>query len=113
MSPHQQENKVPEDDPLKCHCGKWAKPTRLKIEGLDIRGWACSCGEQYLHPEDSPRLSALKKIQSSKLEATVTKTGNSIALRIPKAAADALALKVGEKLLLNFKRPKKLVFSAR
>lgn len=110
MSEYTLEGKKMGKDRLKCYCGKWAKPAKLKIEGLEVRGWRCGCGEEYLHPEDSLRVSALKKLQTEALKATVTMTGNSFALRIPKEAADVLALKVGEKLSVFFERPRKLVF---
>lgn len=47
---------------IKCYCGKWAKQAKLKIEGLTIDAWKCTCGEQFLSPQDSIKISAIKKL---------------------------------------------------
>lgn len=96
-------------DRLKCVCGKWAKPAQLRIEGLLLQGWKCaSCGEEYLSPQDSLRLSAYKQLQASPSQATVTKVGNSLAIRVKKEVVNALGLKPGEKLILAAPSPRKL-----
>jgi len=93
------------NDEMKCYCGKWAKPAVLKIEGLSLRGWKCSCGEQYLEPEDSLRLSAYKQLKTKQATGTVTRTGNSLAIRVSKEIATVFRLKPGEKVRLDFESP--------
>lgn len=88
-----------EEDLLKCVCGSWAKPTKLRIDGLLLDGWKCpKCGEQYLSSELSLKLSAFKRLQASPSFAVVTPVGNSIAIRVKKEVVQALGLKPGEKL---------------
>lgn len=94
-------------DSIKCYCGGSAGPVELRIEGLKVRGWRCKkCKEEYLHPEDSLRISAIRRLKSKPIEATITKAGNSYAIRIQKEAAVALALKIGEKIKLIIEGPK-------
>ncbi|MBI5225439.1 hypothetical protein HY989_06230 [Candidatus Micrarchaeota archaeon] len=96
-----------EKDNLKCYCGGSATPSEIRMEGLKLRGWKCKeCGETYLHPDDSMRISAIRKLKSKPFEATVAKAGNSFAIRIQKEAAVALALKIGEKIKFTIEGPK-------
>ncbi|MBI5177345.1 hypothetical protein HY995_04655 [Candidatus Micrarchaeota archaeon] len=98
-----------ENDRIRCVCGKWAKPAGLHIEGLSLAGWKCGeCGEEYLSPKDSIRLSAYKQIQAKTTQAVVAKVGNSLAIRIRKDVADALGLYAGEKLDLTLPTPNKI-----
>lgn len=98
-----------EKDKIKCYCGKWAKPAKLRIEGLELRGWKCVCGEEYLSPEDSMRISAIKQLKTHPMEAVVTKTGNSFAIRLRKEIVTALGFKLGEKIKLVLETPKRLL----
>ena len=83
-----------EDDSLKCYrCGQWARPAKLRIDGHEIRGWKCDCGEEYLHPDDAERLLLMNKAKREKMQTKVSKIGNSYSVRIPKAIVDALKLK--------------------
>ncbi|MFH0972103.1 MAG: hypothetical protein V1835_06075 [Candidatus Micrarchaeota archaeon] len=96
-----------EKDKLKCYCGGMATPMEIRMEGLKARGWKCrKCGEAYLNPEDSLRISAIRRLKSLPVDATVTMAGNSFAIRIQKEVAVALALKIGEKIKLIVDGPK-------
>ncbi|MBI5159327.1 AbrB/MazE/SpoVT family DNA-binding domain-containing protein [Candidatus Micrarchaeota archaeon] len=82
-----------EEDNLKCvRCTRFATPAKLRIDGAEIRGWKCKCGEEYLHPADAEWLLLMKKSEREKLTAKVTKIGNSYSVRIPKEIVDALDL---------------------
>jgi hypothetical protein len=77
------------------------------MEGIIARGWRCAkCGEEYLHPEDSLRISAIRNLKAKPIEAAVMMAGNSFAIRIQKEAAIALALKIGEKIKIVIEGPK-------
>src|SRR3989344_1363450 len=96
-----------EKDSLKCYCSGTASPAGFRIEGIRVRGWKCGkCGEEYLHPDDSIRISAIRRLKSRPIEATVMMAGNSFAIRIQKEAAVALALKIGEKIKSVIEGPK-------
>ena len=98
-----------EQDKLKCVCGKWAHRATLRIEGLGLSGWKCaSCGEEYLSPRDSLRLSAIKQLQAQPSEATVTRVGNSLAIRIKKEVAEAFGLHSGGKLRIGLNSARKM-----
>ena len=79
---------------VKCVCGEWTKPKMFKIEGFDVRGSECpKCKEGYLNGEDTNLVYKFNQLKKQKLKATVTTTGNSYAIRIPKALVDLLNLK--------------------
>jgi predicted oxidoreductase len=99
-----------EDAEIGCFCGGWAKPIKnMNLDGYIVRGWECSsCGEKFIHPADAQYVLAIKKLEREKLEGKITKAGNSYALRLPKKLVDALGYKVGEKIEIVLKGPKKV-----
>ncbi|MBI5036791.1 AbrB/MazE/SpoVT family DNA-binding domain-containing protein [Candidatus Micrarchaeota archaeon] len=83
-----------EDDKIKCvSCGGWAKPAKIRIDGLQIRGWQCECGEQILNSDDAEWLLLMNKTKKKAFTAKVSKVGNSYSVRLPKEIVDVLGLK--------------------
>ena len=98
-----------EEDQIKCVCGKWAKPDRLKVEGSIVRGWKCDCGEEYFHPEDIGPILTLNKLKMEALKGKVARNGNSISIRIPKELANALKLKIGKDVSIVLENSREFV----
>jgi len=65
-----------------------------------------------LTPESSLRLSAVKKLKSSKEFATVAKVGNSFSFRVRKEVIDAFSLKNGQKLKLEVEGRNKIIINS-
>jgi antitoxin component of MazEF toxin-antitoxin module len=83
-----------EDDSLKCYrCGGWARPAKLRFEGVEMRGWKCACGEEYLHPDDLEPVLIANKARHGAFKTKISKVGNSYSARIPKPIVDAMKLK--------------------
>ena len=88
---------------IPCSCGRFAKRTKLKYKGYQVRGWKCECGETYIHPQDSMRVSFIEKMKrekSEKIEVKVGKLGASLVIRIPKQLEELYTIKQGEKIEL-------------
>lgn len=93
-----------EKEIVKCVCGEWTKPKMFRIEGFDVRGSDCpKCQEAYLNSADANIVYKFNQLKNQKLKATVTTTGNSYAIRIPKALVDLFKLKKGEKINISLK----------
>ena len=89
---------------MDCGCGKIAKPAQLRLEGVTVPGWKCTCGEEYLDAPTVERLLAVRKLrlEKKKLTAKVTKQGNSFAIRVPMELVNAYSLKDKESLGIDF-----------
>jgi hypothetical protein len=104
-----------EDADIKCACGGWASPIdNMSLEGYVVRGWECrECGEKYINPADANYVLAIKKLEGEKLQGKITKVGNSYALRLPKKLVDAMGYKIGEKIEITLKEPRKMEIGGR
>jgi len=49
---------------IDCSCGRLAKKATLNYKGYEVRGWKCVCGEQYILPRDSLKISAREKLKT-------------------------------------------------
>ena len=86
-----------EDADLKCDCGSWAKPVKLKIEGREIRGWRCKkCGMEFIHPEDAQSTLYLNKLKRQELEVKIGSLGSNQIIRFPKEVSTALRVQSGD-----------------
>jgi hypothetical protein len=93
-----------EKEIVKCVCGEWTKPKMFKIDGFEVRGSECpKCKEGFLNGEDANLVYKFNQLKNQELTATVTTTGSSYAIRIPKALVDLLNLKKGEKINISLK----------
>ncbi len=91
-------------------CGKEMKKVNdIKIKdikevaGIKIRGWRCSCGNTHSHPDDVDVLVDYYKAVRSGMQASIFKSGNSTAIRLPKAIVRLLKLKYKTKLKVETK----------
>ena len=78
-----------------CACGKTAKKAKLRFQGNDVRGWKCSCGEEYFHHEDAQRILYLNKVKKKEYEVKLGQIRSNLIIRIPKELADALGMSKG------------------
>lgn len=83
---------------IPCSCGKMAVQTTLKYKQYWVRGWKCPCGESYIHPEDSLRISKLEKLKSVKVKIGIV--GQSMVIRIPRDFTEVYNLEKGEQVEL-------------
>ena len=83
-------------------CGKEMKEVDdLELKGFLIRGWVCSCGNEHSHPNDVDALVKFFKYIKKQRGLKIFKSGNSLAVRIPKQIADVYHISKGSKLVLS------------
>lgn len=94
---------------IPCECGKMAKKATLRYKHYEVRGWKCSaCKREYIHPEDSIKISRFEKIRKVRMRVKVGVVGQSKVIRIPKELSDVYGLEKGEKVELVPETLKKL-----
>lgn len=87
---------------IPCECGKMAKKSKLSYKHYEVRGWKCNkCGKEYIHPEDSLKVSRLEKLKKEKVRVKVGVVGQSMVIRIPKELSGIYGLKRGESVTLT------------
>lgn len=87
---------------IPCECGKMAKKTSLRYKHYEVRGWKCNkCGKEYVHPEDSFKVSRLEKLKKETVKVKVGVVGQSMVIRIPKELSGLYGLKRGEEVTLT------------
>ena len=90
----------------KCNlCGKQMKAVKdieldniEQLKGMMIRGWRCRCGNSHSHPDDVDILVDYYKALRSGMQASIFKSGNSTAVRLPRAIVRLLKLESKKKL---------------
>ncbi len=89
----------------KCNvCGKDMKAIEdIELYGFKIKGWRCRCGNEHSNPEDVDKIVKLFKLVKKGAEVSVFKSGNSIAVRLPKAIVELFSLKTKSKLTISTK----------
>lgn len=93
-------------------CGGTFEEVRTPLSGFLVDGLRCSrCHELHHDPEHTQLVAAYNKLRDQTFEATVTTTGNSVALRIDKALVKEFGLDRGEKLSVVARSPTELVIS--
>lgn len=70
----------------------------INLNGFEIRGWRCECGNEHSKPEDVDNIVRYFKAVKKGLEATVFKSGNSISIRLPKVIAELYHLSINLKI---------------
>jgi len=81
---------------IPCECGKKAKKATVKYKKYNVRGWVCEkCGREYIHPEDSLRISQLEKLKKG-VNVKIGQLGVSCIIRIPKDLVKIYKLEKGE-----------------
>lgn len=73
----------------------------IEIKGFMTRGWRCKCGNVHSHPGDIDALVKFFRYMKLNKEISVFKSGNSLAIRIPKQVAVAYKITNKTKLVLK------------
>ncbi|MBI3032561.1 AbrB/MazE/SpoVT family DNA-binding domain-containing protein [Candidatus Woesearchaeota archaeon] len=91
---------------MKCQtCNKQMKyKTNLRFNQYTLRGYKCSCGEEYYHPEDTQRVLMMNKLQKQAIKAKLGRIRSNLILRLPKDVETALNFHEGEKVILKIEK---------
>lgn len=101
MSAKVQSIKLEEWKKIPCECGRSAAVARIKYKEYWVRGWKCEkCKREYIHPEDSLRISNLERLKQG-LTVTVGQLGASYIIRIPKEVVEIYKLRKGETVVIQ------------
>lgn len=83
---------------IPCACGKKAKRTTIRYKHYMVRGWSCTCGEDYIHPADSLKVSKLELLKKEKMKVKIGVLGQSLVIRIPRKLSRLYDLKKGKEV---------------
>jgi len=99
-------------DGLDCvRCDRIAERTKLRIDGREIDGWKCKCGEKYLDPIQTEQWLRANKLRKQRFELKLGQIKSNLILRIPTEVQKAFGLKKGEKVVLTAPTGKKIEFA--
>jgi hypothetical protein len=73
----------------------------LDVKGFLVRGFRCECGNAHSEPEDVDKIVKFFIYMKKQKGLKVFKSGNSLALRIPKQIAEVYHLTPSSKLVLS------------
>ena len=76
----------------------------LDLKGFEIRGWQCKCGNELSDPEDVDNIVKFLRFIKKGKKVHVFKSGNSLAIRIPKAIARIYNINEDDELLISPKK---------
>jgi len=76
----------------------------LDLKGFEIRGWQCKCGNELSDPEDVDNIVKFLRFIKKGKKVRVFKSGNSLAIRIPKAIARIYNINEDDELLISPKK---------
>ena len=76
----------------------------LEVKGFAIRGWRCECGNELSDPEDVDNIVKFLRFIKKGKKVHVFRSGNSLAIRIPKPIAKIYDIKENDELLLSPKK---------
>ncbi len=96
---------------MKCHnCNKAMKRrTDLKFNKHTVKGWKCSCGEEYFDSEDAQRILLLNKLKNKGFELKLNRVKSNLILRIPKEVGKAMGLNEKDIVHFSMKNDKEIV----
>ena len=75
----------------------------IDLKGFKIRGWRCGCGNTHSNSEDVDVIVRFFRYMKKHHELSLFKTGNSLAVRIPKPIADLYHLNPSSKVVIEAK----------
>ena len=82
---------------IPCECGDMAGKSAIKYKSYEVRGWICKkCGKEYIHPEDSLKISKLEALKKNGIRVKVRTVGQSLVITLPKELVDIYGLEKGE-----------------
>lgn len=90
-------------DGLECHCGRIARPTKVRFQKYVVDGWKCKCGEEYLDPLQAEKILTINKLKHEKFQAKLGKIKSNLIVRIPKLVEQGLGLRKGENVTIRVK----------
>ena len=91
---------------MKCGvCGKKLKKVdNIELKGFKIRGFECSCGHELVEPEDIDNIVKFFRFIKKQKKLKVFKSGDSLAIRIPKAIADIYRIHENDEIIIDPKK---------
>lgn len=94
---------------IPCECGGMASRGAVKYKNYGIRGWVCKkCKKEYIHPEDSLKISKLEALKKSRVRVKIRTVGQSLVITLPKEIAELYDLQKGETVELSPESMKKI-----
>lgn len=82
---------------IPCECGNMASRSTIKYNDYEIRGWICKkCMKEYIHPEDSLKISKIEALKKSGIKVKIRTVGQSLVITLPKELAEVYNLEKGE-----------------
>ena len=78
---------------MQCVCGKTMKKAKIKLNGFQVDGFQCACGEEVLNPwvVEKVRQALHGKVKARKV-------ANSIVVTLPQSLAGLTDIKQGDTL---------------
>lgn len=87
---------------IPCECGGMASKGTVKYKDYEVRGWACKkCKKEYIHPEDSLKISKIEALKKSGIKVKVRTVGQSLVITLPKVIVELYGLERGEMVELT------------
>ena len=94
---------------IPCECGGMASRSTVKYKDYKLRGWVCKkCKKEYIHPEDSLKISKLVALKKSRVKVKIRTVGQSLVITLPKKIAELYDLQKGESVELSPETLKKI-----
>ena len=87
---------------IPCECGHMASKSTVKHKDYEVRGWVCKkCKKEYIHPEDSIKISKLEALKKTGIKVKIRTVGQSLVITLPKELAELYELEQGEMVELT------------
>lgn len=87
---------------IPCECGDMASRSSVKYKDYEVRGWTCrKCRKEYIHPEDSLKISRLEALKKSNVRVKIRTVGQSLVITLPKKISELYGLEKGETVRLS------------
>ena len=97
---------------IPCECGSMASKSAVKYKDYEVRGWICKkCKKEYMHPEDSIKISRLEELKKSGIKVKIRTVGQSLVITLPKELANLYGLEQGETVELSPENFRKIEIS--
>ncbi len=87
---------------IPCECSSMASKSTVKYKEYEVRGWICrKCKKEYVHPEDSIKISKLEALEKNRIRVKIRTVGQSLVITLPKEIAELYGLEKGEMVELS------------
>jgi hypothetical protein len=81
-----------------------SKVDDIHLKGFEVKGYRCKCGNEISDSEDVDNIVKFLVFVKKQKKMQVFKSGNSLAIRIPKAIAKVYGIKENDQLLFQPKK---------